>query len=233
MQFDQQERRRSKVLSRIRLLPVLIVVLAFTLSLKLGSLWDGANGIFLPSVAIAQESKPKAVDTKKNSDKKVITPKKTGGEQVGRFEPGLVTDSELEILQKLVDRRAKLKVQEQRLDTRERLLMATEKRINAKLEKLKLMQATISKLLTKHEKQKEKKMKSIVKIYEKMKPGDAARIFEELDMAILLDVVERMKEAKTAPIMAKMTPGKAKLLTAELTQRRALPTIDQNKKRAN
>ena len=66
-----------------------------------------------------------------------------------------------------------------------------------------------------------------------MKPGDAARIFEELDMAILLDVVERMKEAKTAPIMAKMTPGKAKLLTAELTQRRSLPTIEQNKNRAN
>ncbi len=111
--------------------------------------------------------------------------------------------------------------------------MATEKRINAKLEKLKLMQGTISKLLTKHEKQKEKKMKSIVKIYEKMRPADAARIFEELDMTILLDVVERMKEAKTALIMAKMTPGKAKLLTAELTNRRALPKIDQNRKRSN
>ena len=221
------------MLSRIRLLPVLIVVLSFTLSLKLGSLWDGANGIFSASVAIAQEKKPETVEKKQNPAEKVITPKKSGGDQIGRFEPGLVTDSELEILQKLVDRRGKLKAQEQKLDTRERLLMATEKRINAKLEKLKLMQATISNLLTKHEKQKEKKMKSIVKIYEKMKPGDAARIFEELDMAILLDVVERMKEAKTAPIMAKMTPGKAKLLTAELTQRRSLPTIEQNKNRAN
>jgi len=221
------------VLSRIRLLPVLIVVLSFTLSLKLGSLWDGAIGIFSASVAIAQEKKPETVEKKQKPAEKVITPKKSGGDQIGRFEPGLVTDSELEILQKLVDRRGKLKAQEQKLDTRERLLMATEKRINAKLEKLKLMQATISNLLTKHEKQKEKKMKSIVKIYEKMKPGDAARIFEELDMAILLDVVERMKEAKTAPIMAKMTPGKAKLLTAELTQRRSLPTIEQNKNRAN
>ncbi|NKB20107.1 MAG: hypothetical protein GKS01_06120 [Alphaproteobacteria bacterium] len=221
------------MLSRIRLLPVLILVLTFTLSLKLGSLWDGAGSVFSPSVAIAQEKKDAATENEQKSDDKIITPKKTGGDQIGRFEPGLVTDSELEILQKLVDRRAELNAQEQKLDTRERLLMATEKRINAKLDKLKLMQETISNLLTKHEKEKEKKMKSIVKIYEKMKPGDAARIFEELDMAILLDVVERMKEARTAPIMAKMTPGKAKLLTAELTQRRALPKIDQNKKRAN
>ncbi len=66
------------MLSRIRLLPVLIVVLALTLSLKLNSLWDGANGLFSASVAVAQEKKSEAPEKDKKADKKIITPKKTG-----------------------------------------------------------------------------------------------------------------------------------------------------------
>ena len=56
-----------------------------------------------------------------------------------------------------------------------------------------------------------------------MKPKDAARIFEELDMEVLLEVIERMKERKTAPILAQMNPQRAKTVTLELAQRRELP----------
>src|SRR3546814_4430099 len=59
----------------------------------------------------------------------------------------------------------------------------------------------------------EGQMQSLVKIYESMKPKDAARIFEELDMEVLLEVVERMKERKTAPILAEMNPERAKTVT--------------------
>jgi flagellar motility protein MotE (MotC chaperone) len=36
-------------------------------------------------------------------------------------------------------------------------------------------------------------------------------------------VVERMKERKTAPILAQMNPERAKAVTLELAQRRDLP----------
>ncbi len=42
-------------------------------------------------------------------------------------------------------------------------------------------------------------------------------------MVVLLDVVERMKERKTAPILASMNPKRAKEITLELAQRRDLP----------
>ena len=58
-------------------------------------------------------------------------------------------------------------------------------------------------------------------------PQNAARIFEQLEMEILLDVVERMREAKTAPIFAAMDPSKAKSVTARLAERRALPDPDK------
>ena len=42
-------------------------------------------------------------------------------------------------------------------------------------------------------------------------------------MAVLLDVVERMKEAKVALILAQMDPSKAKEVTLDLAQRQKLP----------
>jgi flagellar motility protein MotE (MotC chaperone) len=69
----------------------------------------------------------------------------------------------------------------------------------------------------------ESQLQSLVKIYENMKPKAAAGVFEELDMDILLEVVSRMKERKVAPILALMTPTRAKELTFELAQRQQLP----------
>ena len=66
-------------------------------------------------------------------------------------------------------------------------------------------------------------MKSLVKVYENMKPKDAARIFEKLDMPVLLQVVERMKEQKLAAVLAEMDPGKAKSVTIELATQHQLP----------
>ena len=53
-----------------------------------------------------------------------------------------------------------------------------------------------------------------------MKPKDAATIFNDLQMPVLLQVLDRMKEAKTAAVMAAMSPDKARDVTAELAQMR-------------
>lgn len=226
---------------RFRLLPVLIFCAAFTLSIKLGSLWQGVDYFVTASTAVAQEktganaeaeNKEKNAESDKDADKKKDDgdEKPESGEMAetpARFDPRLVTDSELDVLQKLADRRVELDRRSRGLDTRAKLLRATENRIEAKISDLKQIQDTIKNLLVKHDKEKEQKMRSVVKIYEKMKPKDAARIFEEMEMPILLDVIERMREAKTAPILANMTPRKAKGVTTALTQRRALPKLDK------
>lgn len=53
-----------------------------------------------------------------------------------------------------------------------------------------------------------------------MKPREAARIFEQLDMPVLLDVLEHMKELKASPILASMDPAKARQVTLSLAERR-------------
>ena len=104
------------------------------------------------------------------------------------------------------------------------MLSAAERRIDTKISELAKIKATIEQLLKKHDAKQEAKLKSLVKIYENMKPKDAARIFDRLELSILLDVVERMRESKTARIMANMTPARAKSVTSALAQRGTLPT---------
>ena len=51
---------------------------------------------------------------------------------------------------------------------------------------------------------------------ENMKPRDAAAIFNDLDMPVLLSVVGRMKEARAAAVLAAMSPDKAREVTTQL-----------------
>lgn len=132
------------------------------------------------------------------------------------------SDAEVKTLQELSQRREALDKREQDLDTRDGMLAAGEKRLDEKIAELKDLQGKIQGLLKTYNDQENSKLKSLVKIYENMKPKDAAPIFEQLDMDTLLDIVERMKEAKVAPILAQVNPAKAKEITDELAQRREL-----------
>jgi flagellar motility protein MotE (MotC chaperone) len=141
-------------------------------------------------------------------------------------DPMLMSQSEIDLLQKLAKRRDELESWGNDLSTREQLLKAAELRMEAKLKELKDIQQKINASLQQHDEEQEAKLKSLVKIYETMKPKDAARIFEQLDMPILLDVVERMKETKVAPVIAGMDSEKAKQLTTEMAKRRRLAGED-------
>lgn len=134
-----------------------------------------------------------------------------------------LTKGELEVLQSLAKRRQTLEQRGEELRLRENLMAATEKRVEEKIAKLKSLEGQIKKLLRQHDKERAEQLASLVKVYEKMKPKDAARIFEQLEMDILLQVTGRMKESKMAPVLAAMDPEKAKELTVELATQKRLP----------
>lgn len=150
-----------------------------------------------------------------SSKPKTITSKRPLGADDRRFTP-----AELDLLQNLAKRRAELDKWEANVQLKENLLSATEMRVNEKLEQLEALKQELTGMLDQYHKQEDGKIGSLVKIYENMKPRDAARIFEEMDMPILLEVVDRMAEKRAAPILAGMDPLKAKQLTQELAEYR-------------
>jgi flagellar motility protein MotE (MotC chaperone) len=131
--------------------------------------------------------------------------------------------SEIEVLQSLAKRRDELDTREKSLGQREALLKAAEGEVDNKITQLTKLKADMEKLLGQQQKEEEGRIASLVKIYENMKPSDAANIFNKLDMNILLDVVGRMNERKVSPILAGMDPEKAKDVTIKLAEQRRLP----------
>jgi flagellar motility protein MotE (MotC chaperone) len=111
------------------------------------------------------------------------------------------------------------------LELRERLLEAAEKRVDAKLQEVRAIEQRIGAAQTKQQADAEERFASLVRVYETMKPKDAARIFEKLDLPVQVAVATRMKTAKMAPIMASMAPEAARTLTMELAQRSQLQAV--------
>ena len=78
----------------------------------------------------------------------------------------------------------------------------------------------MSGLLERFESERSEELERLASYYEKMKPKDAARVFNELDMPYLIDIVSRMKDGQVAAIIGKMDTTKAMGLTVELARRR-------------
>ncbi len=234
--------------SRMRFLPATIFAAALMLTVKVGTIWEGVGGLLdgTLSVAGAQAQQPKSFGPP--ADKPAAAQsgpaqaqQKDGGEaastdnptapgaataaRLARDDPTLLTQAEIDLLQQLAERRENLDAREQELDIQSGLLTAAETRIDKKVKELKTLQAAIAKLIKSYDDQQNAKLQSLVKIYENMKPKDAARIFGELNMDTLLMVAERMKERKLAPIMAKMDPTKATEITVELSRLRQMPAV--------
>jgi flagellar motility protein MotE (MotC chaperone) len=228
---------------RIRLLPALMGALALMMTVKLGGLWQELSISVGSETAAQTQEQPAAADAQPAQDTQTAAqsapeaapaPAEAPGEQPQQtppaagateaaIDPFSYTDEEVEVLQQLSKRRAELDARARQIDQRETLVTAAEQRMDQKMAELKAMQSTLQELLKKRSDAEEAQLQSLVKIYENMKPKAAAGVFEELDMDILLEVVGRMKERKVAPILAMMTPTKAKEVTFELAQRQQLP----------
>jgi len=127
--------------------------------------------------------------------------------------------------QRLGERRADLDAREQELNMRMALVEAAEKRINERTAVLQQLEARINSLVDQNKVDEEGQFKSIVALYETMKPKEAAVIFDELDMQTLLRVSRAMNPRKLAPIMARMKPIKARDLTASMALTQAEPQV--------
>jgi flagellar motility protein MotE (MotC chaperone) len=136
------------------------------------------------------------------------------------LEPGKMNSpGERAVLERLQDRRQELDARTKDLEMRESLLKAAESRVEAKIGELKDMENRVKAAMGARDKAEADRFKSIVSMYENMKPKDAARIFDRLDMKILVDVATQMNSRKMSDVLAQMTSESAERLTVELANR--------------
>jgi flagellar motility protein MotE (MotC chaperone) len=118
------------------------------------------------------------------------------------------------LLERLQERRQELDARARELELRESLLKAAEK-------KLETQGATPDGAARGPNGQAgndspNPRLKSVVTMYETMKPKDAAKIFDRLDPKVLIEVASQIKPQRMSEIMAVMSPEAAERLTVEL-----------------
>ena len=131
-----------------------------------------------------------------------------------------VSAAEKALLLDLRTRRKELDARDAALSLRESVLVATEKRLATRADELIALQKKLESLEKARKEHDEANWSELVKVYEGMKPKDAATIFNDLDLAVLLPVLDRMKAAKTAIVLAAMQPDRARLVTTRLAEMR-------------
>ncbi|AIL64685.1 hypothetical protein NOVO_01440 [Rickettsiales bacterium Ac37b] len=220
---------------KIRFFPIIILSLIVMLSTKVFNIATNENDLLdfswfsvfknvsMMNIATAQNdtaaiNNPEEAKEKGNENS-VVAPKE---DVIHPNNTINFTNAEIELLQNLGKRRKQLEEWSQSMSTKEAVLTAAELKVNNKIEELKKLKSEIEQLLALYNKKEDTKISSLVKIYENMKPKDAAKILEDLEMPILLEVIDRMKEAKAAPILAQMTPEKATVLTEEYAKQKKI-----------
>ncbi len=130
--------------------------------------------------------------------------------------PG-ATSAAAAIQESLSERRAELDKRAADLDLREKLLAATQQGVEERIAELEAIEKRIDGMLHARTAEEEAKFTSLVEMYSKMRPKDAARIMNGLDMPVLQRVVEKINPRQMSEIMANMDPKVAQKLTMELS----------------
>ena len=130
-----------------------------------------------------------------------------------------VTPSERAILERLQARRQELETRAREIDIRENLLKAAEKRIEGRVEELKGAESRIGTATEQKSADDGARFKGIITMYEGMKPKDAAKVFDRLEMGVLFEIASQIAPRKMSDILGLMSPEAAERLTVELARR--------------
>jgi len=176
-----------------------------------------------PTQASQPSAAPAASPTQASQPSAAPAAPSSSVQSLANRDPTTFTRAEIELLANLAQRREQLEQRAREIDLRESLLAAAEKRLDDRIAELKKLEASIKQIVQQYDQQEEKNLQGLVKVYENMKPKDAARIFESLEPNVLLGVAERMKEAKLAAVLADMSPQAAQDITVRLATRKQIP----------
>lgn len=144
--------------------------------------------------------------------------KMEGGTPIKIDEPQ-ISPAERAILERLQARRQEIEARQREIDIRESLLKSAEKRIEGKVDEMKAVESRISAGQAEQKAAEAQRMKGLVTMYEGMKPKDAARVFDRLEMGVMIEIASAIAPRKMSDILGLMSSEAAERLTVEMARR--------------
>jgi flagellar motility protein MotE (MotC chaperone) len=231
-----------KSLRDIRVIPVVLVAIAGLAVLKVAGLaidggyvfdyspqadkpqswaqenfnFPGGNKTDASDITGSVHEKPKEEAPKTEAAPEVTKP---DGVVVYPEQGASVSPSERAILERLQSRRQELEARAREIDIRESLLKAAEKRVESKVEEMKAVESRVATATTQKTDADAARFKGIITMYEGMKPKDAAKVFDRLEMSVLFEIASQIAPRKMSDILGLMSPDAAEKLTTEMARR--------------
>ncbi|MGH1447578.1 MAG: MotE family protein [Cognatishimia sp.] len=137
-------------------------------------------------------------------------------------EPAMCETPE-EVLRSLSLERDLIADQRKMLDVRESELALAREKLGLEKAALTELKDSIETLLGKVEAQQTADLDRLISFYKNMKPAEAAGIIDDLDIEVTIMVLGTMNPRTAAPIMAKMSPVRARAVSKIILERSQLP----------
>lgn len=205
-------------MTAVRLMPALALAAGIALTFKLVGVASAPWGAIFDAHAATEPSDVEAHPPEASKDAApAAQPQQLAANGVSAPDP--TSQGEVDVLRSLAARRESLNARERDLAVREQTLAIAEKRLEERIAELKGIEARINAALGQRDAAHQEQIQALIKMYESMKPGDAAKIFEKMEREILVAVSSKMKPTKLGSVLALMDPGKAQDLTVLLANR--------------
>ena len=234
-------------MSELRLLPLVIVAVSALLALKgIGLVFDRGPVLGGAGSAVAQEADTEATEeapgvqeqedpgaggadaqgAQAATDAGANPAEDSGPSMLERVLGGQSTSRDA-ILESLAERREALEARSAELDLRENLLKAAEQRVEERIAELKLLEERVTAAEKERHAKDDARFAGLVTMYESMKPKDAARIFNDLDLAVVVKVASLMNARQMSAVLAEMESNVAQRLTVALSSDPVDPLLNQ------
>lgn len=206
---------------KFRILPVFIFMAVLMLSIRINNIFDNIKDRSENTVTFSSNSAQaeEQADTETAELDRILeqSDSASASAPAAGITPGKTfTQSEIAILQELAERREALDLRSKEIDKKAVQLKVTEEEISKKLAQLQNYEKKLRDLMREYTAKEKEKINALVKVYSTMKPKDAARIFNTLDLEITTALVREMKPSTSSAIISQMDAAKAKEITDAL-----------------
>lgn len=130
--------------------------------------------------------------------------------------PAVASPTEAVLMDRLGERRTALDALEAELTERLMIVEAAERRLDERMAELLALEARVSQLVAAQGEAHGEHFAAVVAMYAAMRARDAAAIFNDLDMEVLVAVGRAMDPRTLGPIVAAMETSRAQALTVRL-----------------
>jgi len=124
---------------------------------------------------------------------------------------------EIKVLTSLDARRAELEERSRKIEERSRDLDTRDREFVSRLTELRELNDKLGAERDRSQRKRSSQLEQLANVYGSMNPSEAAKLIEQLDVAIALGLIEKMPEKRIGQILAMMSPERALALTRLLS----------------